>query len=64
MMDRKTVGIILALLGAAATLPQDKTKLREALRDTEIQGDWIYDDAEAGFAKAKATGKPLLFTFR
>jgi hypothetical protein len=64
MKHRKATVVVLAVLGAAASLQQDKTQLREALRDTEIQGDWIYDDAEAGFAKAKATGKPLLFTFR
>ena len=25
---------------------------------------WIHDDIEKGYAEAKATGKPLLVTFR
>ncbi len=30
--------------------PQDKEKLREALKDTELKGSWIYDDLDAGIA--------------
>lgn len=36
---------------------------RERLKDGAA-GFWIYDDVDAGFAKAKATGKPLLVSFR
>lgn len=52
----------LALLTAAP--PQDKDKLRETLKDTELQGSWIYDDLDAGLAEAKKTGKPMLVTLR
>lgn len=48
----------------AGALPQDKAQLQTALRDTEVKGDWIYDDIPAGYAQAKASGKPLLLTFR
>jgi len=50
----------LALTAAA----QDKTALKTALKDTEIQGDWIYDDLHAGYAAAKKSGKPMLVVFR
>jgi hypothetical protein len=50
------------LLLAAA--PQDKDKLREGLKDTELQGAWIYDDLDAGIAEAKKSGKPLMVTLR
>ena len=44
--------------------PQDKEKLRTALKDTEVKGDWIYDDLNAGFAEAKKSGKPMMIVFR
>jgi len=44
--------------------PQDKDKLREALKDTELQGTWIYDDLDAGIAEAKKSGKPMLVVLR
>lgn len=50
----------LAFLGA----PQDKEKLREALKDTDLQGTWVYDDVDAGFAEAKKSGKPLMVVLR
>jgi hypothetical protein len=50
----------LAILGAA----QDKEKLRTALKDTEVKGDWIYDDLDAGYAAAKKSGKPMMIVFR
>jgi hypothetical protein len=42
----------------------DKTQLREKLRDDALRGDWVYDDVAAGFARAKQTGKPMLVVFR
>jgi hypothetical protein len=55
-------GAWLALAGAAQESSKDA--LRQSLKDTDLEGDWIYDDVAAGFARARATGKPLLIVFR
>ena len=54
------------LLVAALLAAQDVTKqeLRDGLRDTVLQGDWVYDDLEAGLATARKSGKPLLVLAR
>src|SRR5882672_10326765 len=49
---------------AVAAGPQEKDKLREALKDTELKGTWIYDDLNAGVAEAKKSGKPLMVVLR
>jgi len=51
---------------ALFALTQDKPlhPLQEALSDLDPEGDWHYNDPAAGFAKAKATGKPVLVVFR
>ena len=58
----------LALAAGVACLaffaPQDKEKLRTALKDVEVKGDWIYDDLQAGYAAAKKSGKPMMIVFR
>jgi hypothetical protein len=58
----------LALAGVVACVallaPQDKEKIRTALKDTEVKGDWIYDDLDAGYAAAKKSGKPMMIVFR
>jgi hypothetical protein len=41
-----------------------KEQLRIALKDTEVKGDWIYDDLAAGFSTAKKSGKPMMVVFR
>jgi hypothetical protein len=53
-------------LGLIAATPaaQAQNDLRKNLKDTNVAEHWIYDDITAGFAEAKATGKPLLVTFR
>ena len=58
--------MILAMaLAVLSSLPQQsKEQLKTALKDTEVQGDWIYDDLPAGFAQAKKSGKPMLIVFR
>ena len=38
--------------------------LRKTLKDVDLVGEWIYDDVEAGFAKAKQNGKPMLVVIR
>jgi hypothetical protein len=53
-----------ALIAGLTLFAQDKEKLRTALKDTEVKGDWIYDDLPAGFAEAKKTGKPMMIVFR
>jgi hypothetical protein len=63
-MGKTGWALALGLATAAWTLPQDKEKLKTALRDTEVKGDWVYDDVETGIAQAKSLEKPLLITFR
>jgi len=55
-----------SLLLALCALSQDKPlhPLQEALSDLDPEGDWHYNDPAAGFAEAKATGKPVLLVFR
>jgi len=61
----KTAGIYLSLVVLFQVSPQDdKAKLRAAMGDTALAGEWIYDDVDAGFAEAKKTGKPLMVVFR
>lgn len=55
---------LLPLLLLLATPQDDKAKLRAAMGDQNLVGPWIYDDAEAGFAEAKRTGKPLMVVLR
>jgi hypothetical protein len=54
----------LAILALVALQQGPKEQLRTALKDTEVQGAWIYDDLDAGFAEAKKTGRPMLVVFR
>ena len=58
------MNIALAACLALLAVPQDKEKLRTALKDTEVVGDWIYDDLDAGIAEAKKSGKPMMIVFR
>ncbi len=59
------IGMVLAaLLAAAPGQDPQKEKLKQGLKDTEVRGDWIYDDVDAGFAAAGKNGKPLMFVFR
>ena len=55
--DRAMRVLCLSLICCATALAQDAGELDRA-------ADWIQDDIEAGYAKAKATGKPLLVAFR
>src|SRR4051812_47522358 len=48
----------------ALAAPQDKDKIREGLKDTELKGAWIYDDLDAGIAESKKSGKPLMVVLR
>ena len=48
---------VVAALGTAVALAQDVPMPDDG-------PGWIYEDIEAGYAKAKETGKPLLVAFR
>ena len=54
------------LSSAVPAVAQDaaKEQLRVALKDTEPQGSWIYDDLAAGYSEAGKSGKPMLVVFR
>ncbi len=52
-----------ALALALAQDPQ-RERLKQALKDTDLAGAWIYDDVHGGLALARKTGKPALFIFR
>ena len=54
----------LTVLACLAAGPQDKDKLKAALKDVEVRGDWVYDDLDAGLAQAKKAGKPAFVVFR
>jgi hypothetical protein len=57
-----TFGIIAAV--ASVSFAQvDKASLKAKLMD-EAGERWIYDDLPAGFAAAKASGKPMLVVLR
>ncbi|MBM3213715.1 hypothetical protein FJZ36_02215 [Candidatus Poribacteria bacterium] len=38
--------------------------LRQELGDLEVGDHWIYNDLDAGIARAKQEGKPLFVVFR
>ena len=54
----------ITILAVLACLPQDKDKLKTALKDAEVRGDWVYDDLDAGLAQAKKAGKPAFVVLR
>ena len=58
------MNVVIAAALAFFAAAQDKEKLRTALKDTEVKGNWIYDDLDAGYAEAKKTGKPMMIVFR
>ena len=58
------MNIAIAACLALLSVPQDKEKLRTALKDTETVGNWIYDDLDGGIAEAKKSGKPMMIVFR
>ena len=54
----------LTVLACLSSPPQDKEKLKTALKDAEVRGDWVYDDLDVGLAQAKKAGKPAFVVFR
>jgi len=55
---------IVAVAALAALQQGPKEQLKTVLKDAEVQGSWIYDDLDAGFAEAKKSAKPMLVVFR
>jgi hypothetical protein len=55
---------ILIVVAALASQDAGREALRQALKDTPLGPEWIYNDVEAGFAEARRTGKPMLVVFR
>ena len=64
MRTRWLLGVVLGVTGAWTPAAQAQTDLQKKLKDTGVAAHWIYDDIAKGFAEARATGKPLLVTFR
>jgi hypothetical protein len=58
----KNLLLLASCLAAAQDSPKEQLKVK--LKDTDIVGNWIYDDIDAGFAEARKSGKPLLVAFR
>lgn len=48
----------------AETIREKKEQLQRDLRDTDIWDGWIYDDIDAGFARAAKEKKPVMIVFR
>lgn len=63
-MMRLLTPLLALMLMTAAASAQSPEQLKKMLKDDAVRGDWNYDNLEAGFAKAKATGKPMLVIFR
>ena len=57
-----TAAILLALTATTAG-QTDKATLKAKLKD-EAGPRWVYDDLDAGFGRAKASGKPMLVVLR
>ena len=51
-------------LGLYSIAAQEQHPLQKELKDTEVKGQWHYNDFAAGVAESKRTGKPLLVVFR
>ena len=58
------IGFALCAVAALPPAAQAQNDLQKNLKDTNVADHWIYDDIGKGFAEARATGKPLLVTFR
>ena len=69
-MHPKTPLVVLAALAVAAAAAgiaaakETKAELKGDLRDDQVVGDWIYDDVDAGFARAAKEKKPVCVVFR
>jgi hypothetical protein len=62
----RTVAAVVAvcLVASLAAGKQTKAELQVDLKDTDIAPGWIYDDIDAGFAKAAKDKRPVCIVFR
>jgi len=58
------LGLLFAVAAFAETVKDREGAVRNDKAAMEKDARWIYNDFRAGFAKAKATGKPLLVVLR
>ena len=64
-----SLAVLMPMLGLAARAlakgvadePADPQTVRD---DPRLLARWIYDDVDAGFKKARESGKPMLVVFR
>ncbi len=65
-VSRRALAGFAAVVVAAglAVGAESKSDLQRALRDESISPGWIYDDIDAGFAKAAKDKRPLCVVFR
>ena len=63
MRNRFGIGILAAWL-VVGTGAYAQLELQKGLKDTQVAPHWVYDDLAKGFARAKATGMPLMVVFR
>jgi len=52
------------LLALQSTPKEDRDKLRAAMGDNALAGNWFYEDLDGGLAEARKTGKPLMVVLR
>ena len=62
-MRRWTVASVLLLSCGAPLFAGEDIKLREILKDQKYADGWIYEDIDAAYKQATASGKPLLVCF-
>ena len=63
-MPRRSTTLAAALFALAGALAFGAHSLASERGDDPVANEWIYDDLEAGYAKAAESGKPLLVAFR
>ena len=63
---RRRLAAVLAVsaLAAIAAGKESKSDLQRDLNDDSLVGNWIYDDLDAGFARAAKERKPVCVVFR
>ncbi len=62
-MRKWTVTSALLFCCGALLVAGEDTALRELLQDDKFADRWIYEDIDAGYKQATASGKPLLVCF-
>ena len=63
-MPRRSTTLAAALFVMAGAIAFGARSLAGERGDDPVANEWVYDDIEAGYAKAAESGKPLLVAFR